>query len=182
MSTLWETIKEKLVVVLVTAVVSIATIYSDKITGAIKTEVNKADQRPAQQEKLAKDLSAYIFAAENYLSYAKNNLTTKEALTLVATPYNTAIDALRNNEYVHLAAVYRYWGKEEAALLEALYVDIRSLDAASHAFNPEYLPVVSGKAANADASKLLPLVKSASSELAKLQASSKKVLSQLAAN
>lgn len=180
MATLWVTVKEKLVVVLVTAVVSIATIYSDKITGAIKTEVNKADQRPAQQEKIAKDLSAYIFAAENYISYAANNLTTKEAITPIAASYNAAIDALRNNEYVYLAAVYRYWGKEEAALLETLYVDIRSLNNASHAFNPVYLPVLSGKAPSADANKLAPLVKNASAELAKLQASSKKVLSRLA--
>jgi hypothetical protein len=182
MTTFWETVKEKLVFVLITTVVSIATIYSDKLTGAIKTEVNKADQRPSQQEKIAKDLSTYIFAAENYISYARDDLTTKEALTLVAAPYNTAIDALRNNEYVYLAAVYRYWGKEEAALLEALYVNIRSLDKASHAFNPEYLEVVSGKATKADANRLAPLVKNASEELAKLQTASKNVLSRLAAS
>lgn len=182
METLWESIKEKLSVILVTAVVSIATIYSDRITGAIKAEVNKADQRPIEHEKLAKDLSAYVFATENYISYARQNLTTKDALTLVAAPYNTAIDGLRNSEYVHLAAIHRHWGTTEAALLESLYERIRSLDKASHAFNVEYLPVVSGKVASADPEKLAPLIEAATVELKKVQDSAKEILSRLADN
>ena len=182
MVTLWDSIKERLSVVLITTVVALGTIFSDKITGAVKTAVNIADQRPAQHEKLAKDISAYVFAAENYLAYAEKNLTTKDALTFVAVPYNTSIDALRSNEYTYLAALYRYWGKDEVALLEKLYADVRSMDKASHNFNTEYLPVLSSASTKADPTKLAPLIKAASAELLKLQSSAKSILTAMASN
>lgn len=182
MATLWETMKEKLTIVIVTAAVGIATIFSDKITGSIKAAVNIADQRPAQHEKLAKDISAYVFAAENYISYAEKNLTTKEALSVVAGPYNTAIDSMRNNEYVYFAALQRYWRKDEVLLLEKLYTDVRSMDKAAHNFNVQYIPVISGAAAKADPAKLAPLIKAASAELSKVQASAKLLLAATASN
>ena len=168
--------------VLVTSVVVIVTIFSDKITGSITEAVNIADQRPAQHEKLAKDISAYVFAVENYISYAENNLTTKDGLAVVAGPYNTSIDALRNNEYVYLAALHRYWGKAEVALIEKFYADVRSMDRASHNFNPEYIAVVSGTSTKADPVKLAPLIRVASAELHKLQSSAISLLAATASN
>jgi hypothetical protein len=44
MPTLWESAKEKLGVVLVTGVVSLVTIFSDRIVGSIKTEVKDSLQ------------------------------------------------------------------------------------------------------------------------------------------
>ncbi len=182
MATLWETIKEKLTVVLVTAVVATVTVFSDRITGSIKAAINVADQRPAQHEKMAQDISAYVFAAENYISYAKKNLTTKDALTLVATPYNTSIDSLRNNEYVYLAALHRYWSKEEVLLAEKLYADVRSMDEAAHNFNSEYISIIAGTTSKADPAKLEPLIKVATAELQKLQTSARVLLAATASN
>jgi hypothetical protein len=179
MPTLWESAKEKLGVVLVTGVVSLVTIFSDRIVGSIKTEVNKADQRPAQQEKIAKDVSVFIFSVENAIEFAAKNLTAKNELHFVIEPYNAAIDTLRKNEYVYLAAVHRYWDKPVVQQYEAFFADVRSVDTALHRFNDEYSAVEAGTKAKADEAKLRPLVQPASAAAAKLQQSAQILLASL---
>lgn len=179
MSEIWKSILDKLGVVLVTAVVSLATIFSDRLVGSIKSEVNKADQRPAQQERIAKDISTFIFAAENMVEFAAKNLTAKNELHFVVDPYNVAIETLRKNEYVYFGAVQRYWDGPIVQQYEAFFSDVRSIDAAFHDFNNEYAAVEAGTKTKADDAKLKPLVQPASAALGRLQRSSKELLTAL---
>ena len=179
MATLWESVKEKLGLVLVTAVVSTCTIFSDSIVGRIKTEVNKADQRPAQQEKIAKDISAYLFASENMIEFASKNLTSKDELEFVVKPYNDSIEALRKNEYLYQAAVERYWNSSALSLFGSFMSDVRTLDTALHGFNKDNAQVVSGEKKKWDETRVKELVPPAAVALAKIQTSSKQLLSAL---
>ena len=111
MSTIMESLKEKIGVIIVTAAVSVATVFSDKIVGSIKAEINKSDQRPAQEAIIAKDISVFIVCAESALEFIKKGETTKKELHFVVDPYNDAVTTLRTNEYVYLAAVQRYWDR-----------------------------------------------------------------------
>ena len=179
MATLLESIKEKLGSVLVTAVVSLVTIFSDSIVGRIKSEVNKAEQRPAQQEKIAKDISSYIFSAENVVEFATKNLTTKDELEFVVKPYNDAIDTVRKAEYVYQAAIERYWNADALRLYYTFLADVKSMDVAVHTFNQENALVVSGTNKKWDDAKAKELAPPAAAALQKLQNSSKVLLSAL---
>ena len=179
MSTFWESTKEKLGVVLITAAVSLATVFSDRIVGSIKSEVNKADQRPAHQEAMAKDISIFIFTAENALEFLQNDETTKAQLHFVVDPYNDAVVSLRKNEYVYLAAVQRYWDKPVVKQFETFFTDVRGVDAAFHAFNDEFATVEAGTKAKADDAKIRPLVTGAAAAVAKVEQSSKQLLTAL---
>jgi len=178
-ATLWDTAKEKLGVVLVTSVVSLATIFSDQLLGAIKAELNKADQRPVQQERIAKDISAFIFAVENMIEFAEKNMTAKNELHFVVDPYNVSTETLRKNEYVYLAAIQRYWDKPVVHQYEAFISDVRTVDSALHRFNGEYAAVEAGTKKKADEHKLKPLAESAAAAASKLQKSAKELLVSL---
>ena len=179
MATFWESVKEKLGLVLVTAVVSTGTIFSDSIVGRIKTEVNKSDQRPVQQEKIAKDISTYLFAAENMIEFAGKNLTSKDELEFVVKPYNDSIESLRKSEYVYQAAVERYWSSPTLGLYTGFMSDVRALDAALHGFNQDNAQVLSGAKKKWDDSRVKELVPPAATAFTKLQTSSKQLLSGL---
>lgn len=182
MPTMLDAIKEKLGVLVMAMVVSIGMVFSDKITESIKTALNRSEQRPAQQEKLAKDFSAYIFAAENEIEYFHSGLTTKAALNEVATAYNSAITTLRENEYVYFAIIHRYWGKKQVALYENFIASVRELDQQVHKFNPQILLVVEGKQAAVDPKIADSLSKEALASLSKLQLSAKQLLLALSVN
>lgn len=179
MATLLDTVKEKLGVVLVTSVVSLATIFSDQLLGAIKAEFNKADQRPIQQERIAKDVSAFIFTVENMIEFAEKNMTAKNELHFVVDPYNVATETLRKNEYVYLAAIQRYWDKQVVLQYEAFMSHVRCVDSAFHRFNDEYAAVEAGTKKRADEHKLKPLVESATAAALNLQKSAKELLVSL---
>ena len=176
MPTLWESVKEKIGAILLTTAISVATVFSDRIVGSIKAEVNKADQRPEQQEKIAKDISTFIFTSENVLEFAKNNMTSKTELHFVVDPYNGAIETLRKNEYVYFSAVQRYWDKPVTQQYEKFFTDVRAVDAAFHQFNDEFEAVDSGAKKKANEEKLKPLIQPTSLALKTLQHSAKELL------
>jgi hypothetical protein len=179
MPTVLESAKDKLAVVLVTTVVSLATVFSDRIVGSIKSGVNKADQRPARQEAIAKDISIFIFTAENALEFLEKNETTKAQLHFVVDPYNDAVVTLRKNQYVYLAAVQRYWDKPVVQQYETFFTDVLGVDTAFHAFNDEFSAVEAGTKTKADEAKIRPLVTGVSAAVVKLEQSSKQLLTAL---
>ncbi len=179
MSTLWDSVKDKLGVLAVTTVVSLATVFSDRLVGAIKEQVNKADQRPVQQERIAKDASEFIFCSENVAEFLSANMTSKTELHFVVDPYNVAIDSLRKNEYVYRAAVQRYWPTSAVDKFDAFYKSVRQVDASIHAFNPLTADVESGAKPKADPLKVAPLVPAASAALGGLEQSAKDLLTEL---
>jgi hypothetical protein len=179
MSTVMESLKDKLGVVIVTAAVSLATVFSDKIVGSIKSEVNKADQRPAEEQLIAMDISLFIFCAENVLEYLAKNQTTKKELEFVNPPYNDAITSLRKNEYVYLAAIQRYWDKPVVQQYETFFADVRSVDKAIHDFNDEFAAIDAGTKQKADEAAIKSRVSAASDAVAELEKSSKLLLTTL---
>lgn len=175
----WQEIKTKLGTVLLTAIVTIATIFSDHITSSIRDAINRSDQRPIQQEKLAKDLAIYLYSIENLIEFSKTGLTSTKAITSVSEPYNKAIETLRGNEYAYYSAVALYWGKDESELLANLYRQIKDIDKKLHALNTEYFDVLTEKKAIADQEKVLPLAIAAEKSLEPLQLASKTFLLSL---
>ena len=179
MSTLWESIKDKIGILAVTTVVSVATLYSDKLTGAIKEELNRADQRPAQQEKIAKAVSQYVFTAENMVEFAEKGLTKKTELHFVTDPYNIAVEAIRTNEYVYSSIVERYWGEETKGLFDKTSQSIHVVDEKLHAFNSENALVESGNKESASPQIMRPLAADALKSVGELRASAKVLFSAL---
>lgn len=179
MATFWESIKEKSGIFILTTIISIVTVFSDRLVGDIKAEINKADQRPAQQEKIAQDISVFVFTVENMIEFAAKNMTAKNELEFVVTPYNNAIDTLRKNEYVYYSSIHRYWDEPVMSQFLVFFSEVRSVDAALHKLNEEYKKVVSGTKVRADEAELRPLVKDASSAATKLETSAKELLTSL---
>lgn len=179
MATLWESVKEKLGTVVVTAAVGLTTIFSDNIISSIKEKVNIAEKRPAIQEKIAKEVSSLIYDAEMVVDYASKNLTKKNELEFVDNPFNASIEMVRKNEYADQASIERYWGTPTVKCFSQFHEDIKSLEGTLHAFNPEYSLVISGKKKKADLNIMKPLLPPAAEALKKAQKSAKELLNAL---
>lgn len=182
MPTMLDTLKDKLGVLVITAVVSIAMVFSDRILESIKTAVNRSEQRPAQQEKLARDFSAYMFAAETSVDYLKAGLTTKAALVEAATAYKKSLATLRENEYVYYAVINQYWGKQQVGLYENFIANVRAVDRQIQKFSPQILQVLEGSKSTIDPQFAEPLTQEAMASLVQLQASAKQLLLALSVN
>jgi hypothetical protein len=141
--------------------------------------VGDVDQRSVQQEKIAKDISTFIFAVKNMIEFAENNMTAKNQLHFVVEPYNVSVETLLKNEYIYLAAIQRYWDKSVAHQYEIFISDVRSVDSALHRFNDEYAAVEAGAKKKADEHKLKPLVADAAAAETKLQMSANELLVSL---
>jgi hypothetical protein len=142
-------------------------------------DLYKSDQRSAQQAIIAKNISNYLFAAENVLEALGRDETTKVELHFVVDPYNDAIGALRQNEYVYRAVVQRYWDKSTVNQYENFFKDVLSVDKAFHQFNDEFGAVETGAEKKADEKTIKPLIVAVSAEFAKLQQSSKDFLASM---
>lgn len=181
MATLWDSIKEKIGIVIMTGAVGFATVFSDHIISSVKEKVNIAEKRPAIQDRIAKQLSSVLYDAEMAISYARNNFTDKEALMLVNKPFNISIEVIRKNEYADKAAIERYWGENAPAVnkFSKFHEDIRNLEGNMHAFNQEYSLVLSGKKYKADPKKTKPLVSTAENAFGRAKKSANELLSSL---
>src|SRR5437870_793358 len=95
---------------LITSIVTLLTIFSDKIIERIRLAINKADLRVKYFEELAIDLSTYIFWAEVYLERFENEWTDdNDDLEALAGELNVAMTTLRKKEYVYKSWVNKYW-------------------------------------------------------------------------
>jgi hypothetical protein len=171
MATIWESIKDKLSVVLITSLIGLVSIFSDNIVSSIKEKVNVAEKRPAVQEKIAKEMASLVYDAEMILSYASQNLTRKNELHLVNDPFNISIEIVRKNELVNQALISRYWGKAALHSFAEFHRDVIAMEKAFHTFNGQYSLVEAGKIERADPDKIMALMPAAQNAFEKTKKS-----------
>jgi hypothetical protein len=121
---------------LTTSIIALITIFSDKIIERIRLAINKADLRIKYYEELAIDLSSYIFWSEVYLERFENEWTEDiDDLEKIAGELNTAMTTLRKKEFVYKSWVNKYWKRKQKGKFADIFISIKNLDLASHAFN-----------------------------------------------
>ena len=133
------------------AVVGILSVFSDRIIGRIRFQLNRADLRVRYYEELATDLSAYLFYAGLYEERLRRGWTgDPDDIAAIISEMNGAVTILKKKEFVYRAWAHRYWGSVPA---ESLIDVLRMLDRlyeASYAFNdagdePKNLAEFSGR-------------------------------------
>src|SRR5258705_9918565 len=109
--------------------VTLLTIFSDKILGRIRFSLNRANVRVKYFEQLATDLSTYVFWVEVYCERFQRGWTDDlQDLEQIAGELNTAMTNLRKKEYVYLSWVHKYWGKKAAARFSDVMASVKSVD------------------------------------------------------
>jgi hypothetical protein len=157
MATIWEKIKDNFATLLITTTVAIITVFSDKIVGDIKFAVNRANLRTAHFEKMAADISNYAFFAENVTEYYDQGWTTKSSLEKVVPPYNDAIVTLRKQEYITLALLHRFWGRDDVRRFAEVMESVREIDTHIHSLNSEAEAIATGAKQKADPAVTKPI-------------------------
>jgi hypothetical protein len=119
-------------------VVTLLTVFSDKILGGIRLRLNRADLRVKYFEQLAVDLSTYIYWAEIYHLYFQSGWTQEpERLVGIAGELNGAETTLRIKEYVYRSWVRKYWGDDGAVRFSQVMDAVKDTTKAALAFNDE---------------------------------------------
>jgi hypothetical protein len=93
---------------------------------------------PASYEELESEVSGYIFAAELTVEFIEKDWTTKQSLTKLIIDYNQSITTLRKKEFVYLAWIRKYWGREKVIQYEKFMQSVRAFDSAIHSLNDEF--------------------------------------------
>jgi hypothetical protein len=152
-------LKNNIVALIITTIVAIFTLFSDKILGDIKFELNKADLRVSSYEKFTVDISSYVFDAENVTEYYQNGWTTLTSLNMVTPAYNNAIDELRSQEYVTYELLHRFWKPDDISRFEKVMETVKKIDTQIHSLNSEAESVKNGTKKSADPKITMPVVK-----------------------
>lgn len=101
---------------LVVAIVALLSVFSDKLIGRIRFAINRADLRSKYYEKLALDLSTFLFYTDLFhLRYVRGELDVDD-LSAIAGEVNGSYVTLKTKEYVYRSWVRRYWS--ESGLLQ----------------------------------------------------------------
>jgi hypothetical protein len=117
-------------------IVTLLTVFSDKILGRIRFRLNRADLRTKYFEKLAIDLSTYLFYAELYHERRQKRWANDpDDMDAIGREINGAITTLREKEYVYRAWVRKYWGSAAVEQFAEVIAALKSADDAVHAFN-----------------------------------------------
>lgn len=157
MATIKETLKEKIVTLIIPAVIALLTIFSDKIVEQVKLSVNRANLRTSHYERLSSEISFFAFASENVTEYYENGWTTKSSLEAIVPDYNNAITSLRKNEYVTFGLLHRFWEKGDVERFQRIMETVKKIDVQIHSMNAEAEAVVTGKKERADLNTTKPV-------------------------
>jgi hypothetical protein len=129
-------ISDNLAAWLAATLLTLLTIFSDKIFERIRFSLNRADLRVKYFEDLAMDLSAYVFWVDVFHERYQKKWTDDPAdLAKIIGELNTAMITLRSKEYVYRSWIKRYWGSVAVEQFVKLMSVVRSVDMATHAFN-----------------------------------------------
>ncbi len=123
---------------LVAMLIGILGLFSARVTGCIRVALNRADLRTKQHEELAIEVSQYVFSAELNVEFIENDWTTKRTMTALLEQYNASLTTLRKKEFVYLAWLGKYWGKDQEEKYESFMASLRTFDTALHSLNDEF--------------------------------------------
>lgn len=157
MPSLKDKLLENLSTFVIAGLVTLLTVFSDRIVGDIKFTINRADLRASKYDEVAAALSNHVFAVENVSEYYERGWTTKESVSSLATWYNESISAVRKDEYATLALLHKYWDEDDVGRYEQLMKDIRTVDATIHELNAEAPAIVAGTKPTADPAITKPI-------------------------
>jgi hypothetical protein len=120
---------------LAVSVVGILTVFSDKILGRIRFALNRADLRSEYYEKLALDLSTFIFYSDLYHLRHVRGETKRGELDSAGGEVNAAFVQLKTNEYVYRSWVRRYWKESGVTRFESVMCSATNVYEAAIEFN-----------------------------------------------
>ena len=95
------------------ALVTLLTVFSDKIVGRVRLALNRADLRTKYFEQLATDLSTFAFYADLFYTRYVRGESNSADLEQIKGEVNGAYVTLKTNEYVYRSWVRRYWKEEK---------------------------------------------------------------------
>jgi len=88
--------------------------------------------REVRYPKIATELSSYVFEAENFQEYFRDDITNTETLRSEIADYNRAISLVRADQYANRAIVLRYWGKDVARRYDDVMAHVYTVDTIAH--------------------------------------------------
>lgn len=121
---------------IVSLLIAFISIFSDFFTLQIKTGLNKANIKSGEYEKIANNLSEYIFVAELIEDFYRNHSENSKYIKDRVEEYNVCITELRKTEYSHLALIKKYSGEEISTEYKNLISSVKTLDKSIHQLNP----------------------------------------------
>jgi hypothetical protein len=157
MAAIIEKLKEHFTTVLVTTFLALLTFFSDVIVEKVKLGINRANLRTTHYESMASSISSYVYASENVTEFYANGWTDKSSLHAIVPDFNTAIVALRKNEYVYFGLLNRYWDKEDINRFRSVMETVKKIDFHIHLMNGEAQAVETGKKERADMAVTKPI-------------------------
>ncbi len=105
---------------LILLVVSLLTVFSDKLLGRIRFALNRADLRSKYYEELALDLCTFVFFADLFhVRYLRGEQDGGD-MEAVRGEVNSAYVNLKTKEFVYRSWVRRYWNDAGVARFETV--------------------------------------------------------------
>ena len=129
---MWKQIITAIATALVTFIVAVVTVPTEYIVGRLRFYVNRADLREDRYPKVATELSTYVFEAQNFQEYFRDNITNQETLKSEIGDYNRAISLVRADQYANRAMLLRYWGNSAARKYDNVMARVYAVDAIAH--------------------------------------------------
>jgi len=120
---------------LLTAIVTLLTVFSNTLTERVKFGLDRADLRQAKFAKLSDDLSIYLFDCELEQEYLEEGVSRIDLYNSAGQELNNSITELRKTEYSNRAIIATYWNADEAQEFEGMMDDIKALDLVLHELN-----------------------------------------------
>lgn len=113
----------------VSIVLTFLGLFSARIVESIKFALNRADVRVKYFEKMATEISHFVFIINRLtLVYHGSTWASPEDKDAIATEYNTVMNAISRNEYVYLSWLRHYWGKNTANAFSRYMEKVRAVD------------------------------------------------------
>jgi len=120
---------------IVSFLIAFVSIFSDSITQRIKTNFNRANIQTEGYEKIANNISQYIFAAELIKDFYKDHHKDPAYAKMIAKEYNNYITEIRKTEYSHLALIKKHSGESISNEYKNLISNVKKLDKSIHGLN-----------------------------------------------
>lgn len=178
---LWLSLKSETATWFSAVVIATVAALVPQITESVKLNINRSDLRSQLYEKLASDLSEYLFYCKIFMELLESGVTQKESLDQIIPDYNRAIVEISKKEFVYTAQLKRAWGKEAASNFPVLIKSVEAFDSALRELNSEFVNVRSGKSPNIDRDVIEQSLPRLRSSVADLREESTRMLSSLKA-
>jgi hypothetical protein len=113
---------------LLTALITLLTLFSNTLTERIKTALDRAEARQDKFTKLSDDLGMFLFDCELMQKDLAEGSSKQAFKENVAGDFNASITSLLASEYSNRAMITHYWNAETADEFEGIMSDVKGIE------------------------------------------------------